>query len=79
MDLVYSLTTPGTAIVKEVLPSDTPIVFSIVTYPADAGLIESFEYSGNNLVGTSNYVPEYSNGSIPIDTRRKRCIKCLAP
>ena len=60
MDLVYSLTTPGTAIVKEVLPSDTPIVFSIVTYPADAGLIESFEYSGNNLVGTSNYVPLFT-------------------
>ncbi len=60
VDLVYSLTTPGTAIVKEVLPSDTPIVFSIVTYPADAGLIESFEYSGNNLVGTSNYVPLFT-------------------
>ena len=57
VDLVYSLTTPGTLIVKEVMPPDTPIVFSIVTYPADAGLIESFEYSGNNLVGTSNYVP----------------------
>ena len=56
VDLVYSLTTPGTAIVKEVMPEDTPIVFSIVTYPADSGLIESFEYSGNNLVGTSNYV-----------------------
>ena len=28
-----------------------------MTYPADSGLIESFEYSGNNLVGTSNYVP----------------------
>ena len=60
VDLVYSLTTPGTAIVKEILPSDTPIVFSIVTYPADAGLIESFEYSGNNLVGTSNYVPLFT-------------------
>ncbi len=57
VDLVYALTTPGTSIVKEILPSDTPIVFSIVTYPADSGLIESFEYSGNNLVGTSNYVP----------------------
>ncbi|OMH30430.1 ABC transporter substrate-binding protein [Motiliproteus sp. MSK22-1] len=56
-DLVYSLTTSGTAIVKEVIPPQTPIVFSIVTYPADSGLIESFEYSGNNLVGTSNYVP----------------------
>jgi len=55
--LVYSLTTPGTVIVKAVMPETTPIVFSIVTYPADSGLIESFEYSGNNLVGTSNYIP----------------------
>jgi putative ABC transport system substrate-binding protein len=57
VDMVYSLTTPGTVIIKEVLPEEIPIVFSIVTYPADSGLIESFEYSGNNLVGTSNYVP----------------------
>ncbi|MGF1755915.1 hypothetical protein L4C33_20290, partial [Vibrio makurazakiensis] len=56
VDLVYSLTTPGTVIMKEIMPTTTPIVFSIVTYPADSGLIESFEYSGNNLVGTSNYV-----------------------
>lgn len=35
VDLVYSLTTPGTTIVKEIMPSTTPIVFSIVTYPAD--------------------------------------------
>lgn len=56
VDLVYSLTTPGTIIIKEIMPHTTPIVFSIVTYPADSGLIESFEYSGNNLVGTSNYV-----------------------
>jgi putative ABC transport system substrate-binding protein len=58
VDLVYSLTTSGTIIIKEILPEKTPIVFSIVTFPADAGLIESFEYSANNLVGTSNYIPE---------------------
>ncbi len=57
VDLVYSLTTPGTTIVSRTIPADTPIIFSIVTYPADSGLIESFDYSGNNLVGTSNYVP----------------------
>lgn len=57
LDMVYSLTTPGTIIMKEIMPESTPIVFSIVTYPADSGLIESFEYSGNNLVGTSNYIP----------------------
>ena len=56
VDIVYSLTTPGTIIIKEIMPTTTPIVFSIVTYPADSGLIESFDYSGNNLVGTSNYV-----------------------
>lgn len=56
VDLVFTLTTPGTTIIKAVLPITTPLVFSIVTYPADSGLIESFEYSGNNLVGTSNYV-----------------------
>ena len=58
VDMVYSLTTPGTVIIKKTLSEQTPIVFSIVTYPADAGLIESMEYSANNLVGTSNYVPE---------------------
>ncbi|WP_415885090.1 ABC transporter substrate-binding protein [Neptuniibacter sp. QD37_6] len=57
LDLVFSLTTPGTAIFKSIISPETPIVFSVVTYPADSGLIESFEYSGNNLVGTSNYVP----------------------
>ena len=57
VDMVYSLTTPGTTIIKETMDPATPVVFSIVTYPADSGLIESFEYSGNNLVGTSNYVP----------------------
>jgi len=57
VDLVYSLTTPGTTIIKRVLPDSIPIVFSIVTYPADSGLIESFDYSANNLVGTSNFVP----------------------
>jgi putative tryptophan/tyrosine transport system substrate-binding protein len=56
VDMVYSLTTPGTTIIKEIMPKTIPIVFSIVTYPADSGLIESFEYSGNNLVGSSNYV-----------------------
>lgn len=56
VDLVYSLTTPGTLIVKNTFPESVPIVFSIVTYPADSGLIDSFEYSGNNLVGTSNYI-----------------------
>jgi putative ABC transport system substrate-binding protein len=53
--MIFSLTTPGTLIAKE-MTQDIPIVFSIVTFPVDANIIESFESSGNNLVGTSNFV-----------------------
>lgn len=55
VDLVYSLTTPGTLIAKEMI-QDTPIVFSIVTYPVEANVISAIESSGNNLVGTRNYI-----------------------
>ena len=53
---MYTLTTPGTLILKELIPN-RPIIFSVVTYPVEAGIIESLEYSGNNLVGTRNWVP----------------------
>ncbi|QTA89126.1 ABC transporter substrate binding protein [Desulfonema magnum] len=38
------------------MPKTTPVVFSIVSFPAKVGFIKSFEHSGNNLVGTSNFV-----------------------
>jgi putative tryptophan/tyrosine transport system substrate-binding protein len=57
VSLIYSLTTSGTLVIKKEMPNSLPIIFSIVTYPDDSGLIDSFEYSANNLVGTSNYVP----------------------
>lgn len=56
LDLIYSLTTPGTLVAKD-LTSNIPIVFSIVTYPVESGIIEALEGSGNNLVGTRNYIP----------------------
>ncbi|PCI37873.1 MAG: hypothetical protein COB53_05585 [Elusimicrobia bacterium] len=56
VDLIYSLTTPGTLITKRLAP-DIPIVFSIVTYPVEAGVIASLQNSENNLVGTRNWVP----------------------
>lgn len=56
VDLIYSLTTPGTLVAKDVT-SNVPIVFSIVTYPVESGVIEALESSGNNLVGTRNYIP----------------------
>ena len=55
VDLIYSLTTPGTLAAKKVT-SKIPIVFSIVTYPVESGVIEALESSGNNLVGTRNYI-----------------------
>ena len=56
-DLIYSLTTPGTLILKEQIPH-RPIVFSIVTYPLEVGIVKSLKHSGNNLVGTRNWVSE---------------------
>lgn len=60
VDLIYSLTTPGTVIAKEMtakMSKPIPVVFSICTYPVESNLIASLESSGNNLVGTRNYVP----------------------
>lgn len=57
VDMMYSLTTPGTLIAKAEAPSTLPVVFSIVTYPMEAGLITSYQHSENNLVGTRNWVP----------------------
>lgn len=56
VDLIYTVTTPGTLVAKK-LTDKIPIVFSIVTFPVKAGIIDSFENSGNNLVGTSNFIP----------------------
>lgn len=60
VDLIYSLTTPGTAIAKDItakMKKPIPVVFSICTYPVESNLIASLESSENNLVGTRNYVP----------------------
>ncbi|MAZ40501.1 hypothetical protein CL654_00060 [bacterium] len=55
VDLIYSLTTPGTLIAKEETQT-LPIVFSVVTYPQKAGIVTSLQNSGNNLVGSRNWV-----------------------
>ena len=56
VDLLYSLTTTGTLIAQDRV-EHRPIVFSIVTYPVEAGLIHSLGQSKNNLVGTRNWFP----------------------
>ena len=60
VDLIYSLTTPGTIVAKELtekMQSPIPVVFSVCTYPVESNLIAALDNSANNLVGTRNYVP----------------------
>jgi putative tryptophan/tyrosine transport system substrate-binding protein len=57
LDLIYSLTTPGTTFISNEI-IDVPIVFSVVTYPVESGLIYSLQNSKNNLVGSRNWVSE---------------------
>jgi len=56
VDLIFSITTPGTLVAKE-MTSEIPIVFSVCTFPVESNIIESLEGSGNNIVGTRNYIP----------------------
>ncbi|MFH1615505.1 MAG: ABC transporter substrate-binding protein [Planctomycetota bacterium] len=55
VDLIFSITTPGTLVAKE-MTSEIPIVFSVCTFPVESDIIESLESSGNNIVGTRNYI-----------------------
>jgi len=55
VDLIFTQTTSGTLAVKE-MTKNIPIVFSVVTYPVEAGIINDLEQSGNNIVGTRNYI-----------------------
>jgi len=55
VDLIFSITTPGTLVAKE-MTSEIPIVFSVCTFPVESNIIESLEGSGNNIVGTRNYI-----------------------
>jgi putative ABC transport system substrate-binding protein len=60
VDLIFSLTTPGTIVAKKLtgeMQSPIPVVFSVCTYPVESDLIASLDSSENNLVGTRNYVP----------------------
>ena len=70
VDLIFSQTTSGTLIVKE-MTRNIPIVFSVVTYPVEVNIINDLSKSGNNLVGTRNYIPieiqfDYFTELVPI-------------
>lgn len=53
--LIYAFgTTVTQALMKKT--RTTPIVFNIVQRPVEAGIVKSWESSGNNVTGASNYV-----------------------
>lgn len=56
LDLICSIgTTTSLLVSKEI--KNTPIVFSIVYDPIEAGIAKSWEHSGNNTTGVSSKVP----------------------
>ncbi len=55
-DLIYSLGTGSTKTLMKTI-KDTPIVFTAVTNPVQSGITPSWETSGRNIAGNSNWIP----------------------
>jgi putative ABC transport system substrate-binding protein len=56
MDLIHSIATPTSQAAAQAI-TDKPIVFSSVTDPEEAGLVESWEEPGANITGASDLNP----------------------
>lgn len=56
VDLIYTIATPAAQAAKQVT-DNIPILFSAVTDPVEAGILESFEEPGGNITGTSDEAP----------------------
>ncbi len=56
VDLIYTFTTQAVNIAREEV-EETPLVFNVVTYPVEEGIIDSYESSKNNIVGVRHIVP----------------------
>jgi putative tryptophan/tyrosine transport system substrate-binding protein len=65
-DLIYSISTPVTTKVRELAPSDIPIVFNAVGDPLGAGFIKSYALPETNLTGCSNVSAELSGKRLEI-------------
>jgi len=55
-DYIYTFGTTVSLSVKKYLQNKKPQIFNIVAKPIEVGLIDSFESSGNNICGVTNYV-----------------------
>lgn len=56
LDLVHSIATPTSQAAAQQI-TDSPIVFSSVTDPEEAGLVDSWEEPGGNITGASDMNP----------------------
>ncbi|WP_218220687.1 ABC transporter substrate-binding protein [Nesterenkonia sp. Act20] len=56
MDLIHAIATPTSQAAAQAI-TDKPIVFSSVTDPVEAGLVESWEEPGANITGASDLNP----------------------
>lgn len=59
VDLIFAIATPAAQAAKQVT-SDIPILFSAVTDPVKAEIVESWEKVGGNVTGTSDKAPTES-------------------
>ncbi|MCK9218353.1 MAG: ABC transporter substrate-binding protein [Firmicutes bacterium] len=56
VDLIYAIATPAAQAAKQAT-NDIPIIFSAVTDPVEAELVETMENPGGNVTGTSDLTP----------------------
>ncbi|CAH0119037.1 MULTISPECIES: ABC transporter substrate-binding protein [unclassified Paenibacillus] len=56
-DLVLAIATPSAQAAAQAM-KDTPILFTAVTDPVDAGLVQSMESPGGNVTGTADLHPD---------------------
>ncbi|MFF2676814.1 ABC transporter substrate-binding protein [Arthrobacter koreensis] len=56
LDLVFAIATPAAQSVAQAV-GNIPVVFSAVTEPVEAGIVESWDAPGANITGTSNLGP----------------------
>jgi len=74
-DVIYSLSTPVTTSVKEIVGDRVPVVFNIVGDPIGAGFVENFSAPGGNITGCSNLSAELSGKRLEIFKRAFPSIK----
>jgi putative ABC transport system substrate-binding protein len=56
LDLILAIATPNAQAAANVI-KDTPVLFTAVTDPVEAGIVESMEHPGGNLTGTTDMNP----------------------